>query len=673
LELHELREFREIDSSEDLEEEEKRLSQKEIDEIIREGFDELSKLESILEETDGKIETIEEDLHLIIRTEEKFQEVLQKNPSFMERLDAQEEMREISGYFRMMDDKKTGKTPKGLQRKELAEHYGIPDSSFNDWFHERVRPFGLKILEKLEIERVVIEQKVPHDARQHRIDSTLVYHTFRKLRFEPMDLQRLASTIINLDEKISLDVQIYYANMKPYSQLGMQWYKQISDFIVKNQEEIQKKLDTKHLRIGVVNNSLYVRRHEPCVNNWTDVHAVNHFHFESAKMKNKIVDEALLHLGGISLRNFGGLLNQLSDETGGITQGFDRYELRKTSSHLAGNTLGFILDVLGKEIQEVQSIKHISSFGAKRGRGKIESPEFSSDIEIIRAQLIGALMSDGHLRPKMSVHYYEKDQERLKRFKEIISQLGEIQYWETKRDDGYVIGLPAVVGRMLLVWGMPIGDKNILNSDLPTLIKTGADRVKQEYLSQMIAEDGSFSFKGGGWRIKWTRAVTLYSERMEKYGLSSRIDKSEQQFLTRYGERKTTDFKQSHSIKGSPTELIVISKGKLDEMILDSNSAVAIESQRFYQMIMKNESKLLESEKQIAEHFGINITRRWDRVVLYPETGKISLIWSCTTSRNRDAAIWAKIAPPDHARKMRMVDKALKWGLFERHLPSSFK
>jgi len=171
-------------------------------------------------------------------------------------------------------------------------------------------------------------------------------------------------------------------------------------------------------------------------------------------------------------------LNQILGETRDV----DRYELRKISSHLTGNTLGFILDVLGKDIQDIRIIRHISSFGTKRGRGKIENPVFSSDVEMIKSQLIGALMSDGHLRPKMSVHYYEKDQERLTRFKEIISQLGDVQYWESKRKDGYVIGLPAALGRMLLVWGMPIGDKSILNSDLPMLIKSETDRVKQEYL-----------------------------------------------------------------------------------------------------------------------------------------------------------------------------------------------
>lgn len=408
-----MREFREIDSSEGLEKEEHRLTLKERDEIIREYLEDFSQLESILRENEGKIETIESGLHSKIGTEEEFQRILQRNPSFMERLDAQEEVREISGYFRMMDDKECGRTPKGLQRKELAEHYRIPDSSFNDWFHERVRPFGLRILEKLEIERVNFERKVPHEAQRHLIDSALVYHTFKKFRFEPMTLQQMVSTITDLDGGMNQNIQVYYANLKPYSKLGMRWYKQISDFIVKNHVEIQKELDTKSLRIGLVNDSLYVHRYEPCIDNWTDVHANNHFHFESSEKKNEIVEETLAHLGGISLLNFGRLLNQISEETGDVTKGFDRYELRKSSSHLAGNTLGFSLDVLGRDIQDVQSIKHISSSGAKRGRGKIENPDFSSDVEIIRAQLIGALMSDGHLRPKMSVHYYEKDQERL--------------------------------------------------------------------------------------------------------------------------------------------------------------------------------------------------------------------------------------------------------------------
>ncbi|MHA1136944.1 MAG: hypothetical protein ACTSSE_10700 [Candidatus Thorarchaeota archaeon] len=189
----------------------------------------------------------------------------------------------------------------------------------------------------------------------------------------------------------------------------------------------------------------------------------------------------------------------------------------------------------------------------------------------------------------------------------------------------------------------------------------------------MIAEDGSFFFKGGGWRFKWNRAVTLYSKKMEKYELQTRIGNPEQEFLTQYGEKKTTNFNNPHSNKEGVTDQIVISKGQLDELMSDSDSVTAADALRFHKMIMGNECKLLESEKKIAEHFNIDISKRWDRVVLYPETGRISLLWSCTTRRNRNAAIWAKIAPLDHKRKMRMVNKAIKWGLFDRHLPSSFK
>lgn len=260
-----------------------------------------------------------------------------------------------------------------------------------------------------------------------------------------------------------------------------------------------------------------------------------------------------------------------------------------------------------------------------------------------------------------------------RRFKEIINQLGEIQYWESKRDDGYTIGLPAVLGRVLRKWGMPIGDKNIQNSDLPEVIREGNNRVKREYLRQMIAEDGSFSFKGGGWRFKWNRAVTLYSTRMENYSLIPRIGESEQEFLIRHGERKTTDYKNPYSKKEGPTEQIVITKGRLDELLLDSNPEIATKSLSFQKMIMENTSRLLESEKKIVESLGIEVVRRWDSVVLYSETGKISLLWSCTSRKNRDAAIWAKVAPPDHKRKMKSVEKSIEWGLFERHLPSRFK
>ena len=281
-------------------------------------------------------------------------------------------------------------------------------------------------------------------------------------------------------------------------------------------------------------------------------------------------------------------------------------------------------------------------------------------------------MSDGHLRPKMSAHYYEKDPVRIKRFKEIVSQLGDVQYWEVKREDGHVIGLPALIGRMLEKWGMPVGDKSVLNPALPEVIKYGLGEVKLEYLKQLIAEDGSFSFKGGGWRIKWNRAVTLYSKRMEKYGVPSRIEESERQFLISHGERKETEYNNPYSKRTEPTERIVLNKGLLDSLMRSPDSKIASAAHRFQEMVNASKSRLLEDEMKIPESFGINVTRRLDCVVMYPETGKISILWNATTDRNRDAAIWAKISSPDHARKMLAVKRAAEWGLFERHLPDDY-
>jgi hypothetical protein len=670
--------LREYDESEDIEYKRKRLTPEEREEFLKKH-----KMMSE-QERDEILRTADEEskyprcwsreiLEERIQKYNEFRRMRYRNPCFNEREDVEREIKEIRGYFRIITDKKTNQIPKNLTKKGLADYYEVPVTSVYDWISGKSRPRGLKVLESIERTRIKFEQRHPKESFENFIETSLIYEIFQGFQNpENRNIGFVQDAIQKLDRLILEESKLYIVNLKVYSQRYQTWFQQLSDYIKENRLDIDRKLieSTEKLRIGIIEDSLFIRRIDTNVEHWTEIHSSEHFHFRDSQIKMDLVDDICRRLGGISRRNLGRLMNQFTANQQHGIQSDERYEFRINSSHLRGETLGFILDVRRSTLEDIsRDIVRITGLGAKRGRGSIENPRFPKNIEQIKAQLLGAMMSDGHLRPKMSTHYYEKDSTRINRFKEIIGQLGDVQYWEIERTDGHVIGLPAVIGRMLERWGMPTGDKSILNPRLPEVILNGSDEVQLEYLRQLIAEDGSFSFKGGGWRIKWNRAVTLTSNRMKDYGVEPRISDSEIQFLISKGETTETEYNNPYSKRTEPTEKIVMNRGRLDELMKDPDSEIVSAAHRFHRMVMSNISRLLDDELNIPQQFGINVTRRFDNVVLYPETGKVSILWSASTDRNRDAAIWVKLAPPDHARKMDMVHAAIEWGLFERHLP----
>ncbi len=364
-------------------------------------------------------------------------------------------------------------------------------------------------------------------------------------------------------------------------------------------------------------------------------------------------------------RSFSRLMGQLSDYDVPSGKYAERTELKNFRHYLRGETLHYVTDLTGDDLRQLESkISHLACIGSKRGQaGHIRNPKFSENLERIRTQIMGSMLSDGHLRPKLTALYYEKDPDRLERFKEIMSQIGDIQFTETIRKDGTVLGMPVVVGKLIEHWRMPIGDKSVINPKLPDYIINGRPELMTEYLKQMVSEDGSFTDKGTGWRFKWNRAVVLDCDKMEEYGLKSRIESNDIAFLMDYGTREIRNYRNPHSRKEDVSPIITMTIKELRELKDDDNSEVSQRAQSLNNCIINNRSNLMDGERHIANNVGIETTVTPMTITLYSDSGRVSVLWEGRSQTQTDASIWGLIAPPDHKRKLTKVAEAISQGL----------
>ena len=87
---------------------------------------------------------------------------------------------------------------------------------------------------------------------------------------------------------------------------------------------------------------------------------------------------------------------------------------------------------------------------------------------MLRARLTATFLSDGHQRSSGRIGYVEGDAERIKRVKDILKQLGDVEIRGYSRDGLKEFEIPREVGTALIRWGdMTPRDKAITNPGLP--------------------------------------------------------------------------------------------------------------------------------------------------------------------------------------------------------------
>ena len=142
------------------------------------------------------------------------------------------------------------------------------------------------------------------------------------------------------------------------------------------------------------------------------------------------------------------------------------------------------------------------------------------------------MLSDGHLDEKRVIYYVENDPERRQRVKNLLDELGDVQYEEERNR----LRVPVPVGRLLENLGMPVGDKAQQQIPLPEAITKGSNEVKIAYLQELIPEDGNFN-QG---RFSWSRSIVMVSP--SNLNFINKLIQKHLNLIEEFGTRRISDY-----------------------------------------------------------------------------------------------------------------------------------
>lgn len=291
--------------------------------------------------------------------------------------------------------------------------------------------------------------------------------------------------------------------------------------------------------------------------------------------------------------------------------------------------------------------------------GYIQGPRFPQGEELneFRARLLAIVLSDGSIDKAGILKYSENSRSRRKYVKNLFgSALGTIDTYER----GTNLRFPAVVGRIMHRWGVPIGDKIIQSVRLPLSILNQSTRVRRAYLEEVVPEDGTFGIYSGKVWFKIGRTKILDAG-----------DKSTQYQFAALIPQELKDFVANFTTKNNPMKekdrlvsfVVTLTWGELEDL---SNTPEYLQQsdqiRRLQLLIRNNPPELLVDEKAIADSLGIKCRMVPIRITLF-ETGRISVSWELVTRGRNEALKWALLAPPSSGRKRKQVEQWLSTNL----------
>jgi hypothetical protein len=177
----------------------------------------------------------------------------------------------------------------------------------------------------------------------------------------------------------------------------------------------------------------------------------------------------------------------------------------------------------------------------------------------------------------------------------------------------------------------------------------------KNYAKELIPEDGSFSVDSEGYgEFQWYRSVVLDAGvKTQKYNHAALISEEEKEFIKNNVAPTMMDFG-----KDEQREVYTMRKGRLKELMDDSDSEVSELATKLCEIIEKNPSKLLEDEREILSKIGIDTNSYATYIRVFTKTGRVSVSWQGQTATNEDALTWAKKASPNDETKKRA---AMDW------------
>jgi hypothetical protein len=529
----------------------------------------------------------------------------------------------------------------GKSQHQLAEEYGVSQSTISNC-QRSVEKGLVKRLRGKEEERIIREWVDSRSVQENiddiehwktitinenlevqRVDPEVVKESMKQiLEYKNIGPKEVSDVISQMKrEAPESESRVLMADLR-HSEIDDRMISEFESVLKKHWREIQEtlkeSLEAEDPRVGMIEGRLYVwtpnRTLNDLVNAWHD----QYFYMNNREAAS-LADTSASRLGlGDSrkerLQNLNDLMQQLVDnETLS-----NPIKIERNRSRMVGEALYFQRDVLGIKNQDFEG--RVTKVTGLNGHGGISNPKFleGTKLETWRAGLIGAALSDCHIRTDDSiVEYYEENLDRLNRFRESLKEIGDFTNEPTfhAQTNLYRLKLPSPYGRALNYWGVPSGDKAIKNPTLPSDFRRWSPETKCRYSSEMTSEESNIS-KG---RCSWPRSnvVRAGEEKSGTYEFESRISEREIELIKKRGRTRSGEF------EGDKT----IPYGLIDDLKNDANPDVTKTAHQLEVTIHGNRNKLIDSEKDLYSDLGIDITVSPKQITYYGRTGRVSVKW----------------------------------------------
>jgi len=163
---------------------------------------------------------------------------------------------------------------------------------------------------------------------------------------------------------------------------------------------------------------------------------------------------------------------------------------KKVKRYIKVKTLRKLAKIVNVNLEKIeQYICEINSIGINL---KIKLPIYASP-EL--ANTIGHTFGDGHIS-NQSFQYYNKSMSLIKEVQINIKNIFGIDGKIIFHHGTYMLYFPGIIGKMLLLSGSILGNKNQKFIEIPIWVKNGSKKTKSSFLRALFDDEGSVKFKG---------------------------------------------------------------------------------------------------------------------------------------------------------------------------------
>jgi len=421
-------------------------------------------------------------------------------------------------------------------------------------------------------------------------------------------------------------------------------------------KEIQKrlKIEETEVRIGVVDDRVYLWISDTSRNNMLNAWSKQYYYFKENEMLERLQESALSNLGlNPRLPESKIHFNKIMDE---ILQNTDNETLRKSrhlkENRIHGETLKFLLDAMGHDTELLE--KRVEKITGIKGQGGLENPDFpkGEELEILRARVIGTVVSDGQVRGSKGLMYYESTEDRINRFENTLRNFGDIHLKRKFRKSRgvYEIYINSAMSEAAIFWGIPEGDRTILNYGLPSDVHNWSKDAQRALIQDMFSQEGCVSENG---EISWNRRHALCAgNKSEKYDFQSKLSQEAVEFL------KTSKEANREYETGNAGE-IYLTIGQLENLQNDQDEFKANAAKEILKVVYDYRNQLIDDEATIVRGFGINVSVDPMQVSYYRRSGRVSVRWQARIRDDDSKMKCAFLMKPNDSTKEQIMDEWL--------------